>query len=101
MQISFVQSALSGSRLLPPPASGTLVFTDANGARTRLAPYGWIALIVQRVIGNIQRMDHRPDLLGGPFEQRVVFEQPEHFVELARSEEHTYELPSIMRISYA
>src|SRR5690606_40871804 len=78
--VAGMQPAFLGVGGLPPPAARPHVFAGADGARAGLAADRGIALVVQRVVGNIESADEVPDEFLYPGGQLVVLVQPEHRV---------------------
>src|SRR5690606_23734276 len=77
-----MQAAFLGRSLLPPPAAGARMFPRPDRARTGVAANGGIALVVQRVIGNVLGADYGPYLRVVPRRQGVVLLQAEGVVVL-------------------
>src|SRR5690606_5402992 len=75
--IAFMQAALFGRGLFPPPAAGARVLSGPDRARTGIAAYGGIALVVQRVVRNIVGANYGPHLGVGPGCEGVVLMQAE------------------------
>src|ERR1700750_177730 len=76
--MSHVQAAL-GLREAGPAA---LAAVARRGARR--APDGVVALVVERVIGQVALVDAPPEVLLGPLDERVVLPDPALVVELDR-----------------
>src|SRR6185369_15063315 len=66
-----VQAALLGAFGFPPPAAGTEVLADGDGARARRAADAGKELVVQRVVVNVVRLDVVPDVGPAPVGERV------------------------------
>src|SRR5262249_2823329 len=64
----------------PAPAAGPLVFTQQHGPRTWPAAYARIALIMQRVIGNVVLRNEGPHFLLRPIGQRADFDEAEFLI---------------------
>src|SRR4029079_19739653 len=71
LSLRFVETALLGLRVLPPPAAGADVFAGLDRAGAGRASQARIALVVQRVVGDLVRAHVVPGLRLRPLHERV------------------------------
>src|SRR3546814_953081 len=93
---------------LPPPAAGALRLAGLHRPGAGLAPDREKALRVKRIDRHPRGLGEPHHFLARPIEERRDLDQPallipsgEFYPTALRSEEHTSELQSLMRISYA
>src|SRR5262249_34584441 len=77
-ELAAVQAALGLGK--PAPAASALVFTQQHGPRAGPAADARVALVVQRIVGNVVLADEAPDLLLRPVGQRADLHQAEFLV---------------------
>src|SRR3546814_9238942 len=92
------QQRLVGRLLIALLADGHLLVEGAPG----LAKTTAVKALASRIEADFQRIQFTPDLLPADLTGTEIWQQAEsQFAFQARSEEHTSELQSLMRISYA
>src|SRR5690606_38991487 len=68
-----LQAALARIRAFPPPATRARIGPWLDGAGARCAADAGIALVVQRVVREVTRLDVGPHVLLRPFQHRAHF----------------------------
>src|SRR5581483_9805588 len=59
------------------PAAGAIVFAFADGAGAQPAADARVALVVERIVGNVVIGDELPHVLLGPVQERVYLDEAE------------------------
>src|SRR3954451_22332126 len=81
-----MQTTLLDFRVFPPPAAGSNILTGCDGACTGGTTYACVALVVERIIGDIELLKICPHVGQTPVQQGTEFLQAVVGIELRLSQ---------------